>query len=441
LKRIRAIAWTTLRLLFRNGTGWGVLAAIAVIGSFIFFSARADDVLLHELRLRIRYGTTFYTVFLAVCLLFSSCLSVRLDIDRKLMHILTSYPVHRYEIWCGKWLGLMLFSVLGLCVGMVSVGFSATWYVAANSVDRSGLSGFWRCHRVCHPEMPSLDLLVEREHRLREREGRLPTDRSSWQIRSDLRTEIRRQTQLLETGEKRTWTFDLGKGAASREELLLEYSFFAQEQRRLVRGIWLVEAEDGPGQHTETVEAFPYTVNRVTIPISCLSESGRVRVTFQGIDAPHLIFARGKGIRLFLEDGSFWSNTFRGHIVVLLHFGAIVALGMTVATAFTFPVAAFVSTVFYLLAAATGFFESVARDLDWGEPGVLRTLSDGVIRGGVWLTRGLRLPPVIGRVSGGTSVEFGSLVSAWGAQFIVYAIVVGGLGMWWLTRKELDRLH
>ena len=441
MKRIRTIAWATFRLLFRNGTGWGVLAAVAAVGSFIFFSACADDVLLHELRLRVRYGTTFCTVFLGVCLLFSACLSVRLDIDRKLMHVLTSYPIHRFEIWCGKWLGLMAFAVLALWVGMASIALSAAWYVSASSADRFGLAEFWRCHRVCYPLMPSLDYVVEREYRLREREGRLPPERSKWQIRADLRTELRRKAQLLETGGKRSWTFDLGSGAASRQELLLEYSFFAQEQRRLVRGTWLIEAEDGPGRHEEAIEAFPYTVNRFSVPIACLSNSGRLRVTFQGIDAPHLIFARDKGVKLFLEDGSFWSNVLRGHVIVLLHFGAIIALGMTVATAFTFPVAAFVSVVFYLLASATGFFESVAKDLDWGEPGVLRTLSDAIIRSGIWLTQGLSLPPVIGRVSDGTSVEFGSLAGAWGAQFAVYAVIVAGVGMWWLTRKELDRLH
>ena len=66
MKQVWTIAKSTFRLLFRTGTGWGVLASVAAVAVLIFFSASGDDVLVSELQLRIRYALGFSTVLVSL---------------------------------------------------------------------------------------------------------------------------------------------------------------------------------------------------------------------------------------------------------------------------------------------------------------------------------------------------------------------------------------
>ena len=63
-----------------------------------------------------------------------------------------------------------------------------------------------------------------------------------------------------------------------------------------------------------------------------------------------------------------------------------------------------------------------------------------VIGGGLWLARGLQPPGVTGDASSAVSIPLGRLSSDWLPGILVYGVVIGIVGMWLLSRKELDKL-
>jgi len=444
VKQILTIAANTYRLIFRKGTGWSLLAALSAIVLLIFFQAQADGVLLHELRLRIRYAFSFAIVFLSICMLFISCLSIRGDIDLRIMHVLTVYPVSRWRIWLGKWLGCLAFSAVGICVATALVSAAAVMYrgqyVSEHGPEVLG-DAFWRAYRIVLPDRPTLAKLVDEEIDLRRRQLKLPSDQPEWQIKKSIREDIRREEQLVAPAGKRTWEFTLAKRPVQGRFFQLEFCFFAKEQRQRVAGGWQVEAVDAPGSFTKQIAAFPYTTHRIKVPENVIPPSGKLRITFSGANSPYLIFARGKGIRLLVDDGSLLVNTAKAGFFLVLHFAAVIATGLTLAIPLTLPVAVFVSLVLYLTAVASHFFSGIAQELGTGEPSLLKSVSEVLIRGGLWFSKGLCMPPVSGHVAEGFAIPFGVLISTWGSGFGVFIAVVAGVGMIWLTQKELDRIH
>jgi len=443
VKQVWTIAKSTFRLLFRTGTGWGVLASVAAVAVLIFFSASGDDVLVSELQLRIRYALGFSTVLVSLSALFLACVSIRHDIDNKILHVITAAPIHRYRVWLGKWLGLLLFSLSGFLTAAAAIAVCATAFTAnwKRPADNAFLAErVWRCHRVCRPARPSLAARVEEEYRRRERQAQLPADRPEWLIRNELLQEIRRQEQHLPPGESRTWSFCLWRRPTGTDHVVLRFTLYAEDGRQEVNGVWTVRAVDGPGTFSKQVRFFPYSHNRVAVPVEVVPESGRIEVTFTGTNTPYLIVPREAGVLVSYEEGNMVWNFARLFVAMAMHLAVVVAVGLTAGTAFTYPVAVFLSIVLYLLAIASGFFHNVVQELQWSEPSFLTALTGAVLRFGIWLTQGLGIPPVIGQFSEAIAIHPRDLLAVWGAGFAVYAVLAMGLGMVCLTRKELDRL-
>lgn len=445
MKQIYAIARSTFHLLFQRGTGWGIWAATSSLAIFIFANCKADGILLHELQLRIRYSMVFSTVLLSLCTLFIACLSIRRDIDQKIMQALTASKLHRYQIWLGKWVGLTVFAWLTFALTLICVSAASFVAIRAWEPDSKSLktaySALGRCYRDWRPEQLPLHIQTKQEFRRRERLGLLPENRTEWAIKNDLKKEIRRTEQYVEPDASKTWQFDVKQPPDYGETFTLEYTFFSEERRSRVSGIWTISAKDAPGKYTALTTNYPYSTGQISVPVSVIPPDGKLTVTFEGKDSPHLIFPRDSGIRILCDDGSLAQNILQLCIPLFIHLGAVTATGLAVAVPFTLPVAVFAALVLYLLATTGRFFGSVVEDLTWGDPGLMKTISVTVIRGGISLAQGLRIPPVMGRFSEGISLNFVPLAMEWGGSALIYSILLALLGMILLTRKELDRIY
>ncbi|MCK5801508.1 MAG: ABC transporter permease [Lentisphaeria bacterium] len=444
MRQIRTIAANTFRLVFRRGTGLGVLSALAGIVVFIFFCARGDGTLTGELRLRLRYSLAFASVFLTLCSLFLACLSIRRDLDTKVMHVLTSYPLARWRLWAGKWCGMLAFALCGWLVMLLSATacgafFRARWIMRAEQAHLE--PDFWRQQREALPELPAFDELVVQEYERRRREATLPAGATLRDVRKELRAAVRREVQQVAPNGEKTWTFDLGSIDVDGRDVVLEYIFFAREQRRIVRGVWMLEAVEGPGSYRAEVTAFPYTAGQLRIPALALPADGRVRLTFKSEFSDYLVFNYQRSVKLLVDAGSLWTNVFVASACMVLHLGAVLALGMALATVLTLPVASFAGIVCYAVAVSTGFFSGVVAELASEELGFGGMLSVWVSRLGLWLSIGLRPPAVLGRVCDGRSVLSEALVRSWGIGFLQFSVCCVVFALWSFSRKEIDRVH
>ncbi|MEA2012212.1 MAG: ABC transporter permease subunit [Verrucomicrobiota bacterium] len=439
LSKILTIAGNTLRLIFRGGAGIGTLFILILVGIFIFSAAKADEVLINEIRLRFRYSLYFSTTILSMATLWFSCVTVRKDIDGKQMHALVSFPISRVQIWIGKWLGIFTFASIALfcCIltsGLCALVFTMNWENKTEITEM--LKSINPVYSICQPEGRSVEIKVDIAYSKLKATGKLPPNETETQIRKNLFLKFRREEQLLPAGTGRTWEFNLKKRPQGKS-ISFRYKFYTQRRKKLA-GKWIVETPGKIERYEVKFNKYPYRIHTAEIPVSMIPKNN-FTVSFIPITKKDIIFPGEEGLRVYYKTGTILGNATMMFFLFLLHLGTVVALGLTFGTVFTFSVATFVSLIFYFLGMGSSFFENIANNTMNSEEGTLHFFSNLFLCIGVWLTKGISPSPVIGPFSENLSVSAG--LQSWLPELILYFLVVAIIGMIFLSRKELDRLH
>lgn len=475
-----SIAKLTFKLIFRRGGGLAVLVILALAAGSAFAVCQSDGKLVNELMIRSRYALFFSITLLSLIMLWLGCLSMRSDFDAKRLHTLTSYPLPRRCIFLGKWLGLFAFAACGLATCLLTTAL-AVWLYAANhrSLDdpQANASRLWRMETE-----RTQDLAWVKAAATREAEGRLrqmkeagplpPATRENDLIRQ-YEQEYYRQWQTMSANGTRTFRFSLGQIPRHRESFRLFFRFYANDREKPVALQWGISAPHHPHLFTRRVESTAFANNTLEVPLNVIPPDGNFYVVVQGIDNPELVLPHN-GVRVFYDAGSLSANLFLRFIPLLLaHLAVVIAVGLTIATAFTMSVASFTSMVLYFMALGSPFFERFLTEArtDVELSVAERFLSVVVMPLGLFFATGLEQPSAVFALSAGTTIDLGNLGmgvtrSVGGLLFYpvqlfsssaaaalrgsgldlvlgfgLYFLLVAGLGIRLLTRKELDRVH
>ncbi len=449
-----AIAAVTLRLVLRNGSALSLAFLAMALGSGIFFAARGDGTLAHELQIRLRYGLLFATGLINFSLMYLGCISLRRDLDQRHFHLMSAAPVHRAQIWLGKYLGLMaLGTVAHLCTGLAlaacCLAFAGRWEPAD---DRTTLPDrFLRAWAVHRPDQPPMEDLVEREFRKRLAEWRHHKDDAhgcsdpghhhgepEWFIRQELVKEVRRSLQMVPPNTPKTWRFRLDMSRANDDDVRLQGKFYTEQKRVLVTGDWTVATPGQPPTWTGAFSSYAFLPFEFRIPRTLMPPGPVVELTFRGHDTPYLIFPinEADGIRLLTSQGTIGENYPRLLLASLLHLGLLLALAMALAAMFSYSVAVFVTMAAYFMSMAADSFLTAMRFQMFGE----HTLIAHAIRVTLSLGRGLQSPAAIEPFANGIALPLGELMNEWGIAAAAATAAVAAIGILVLTRKEIDKL-
>ena len=459
MNKTLAIAGTTLRLLIRNGSALALVLLASALGAGIFAAARGDGTLVHELQMRLRYGLYFVTGLLNFALMYIGCIALRRDLDQRQFHLMAAAPVHRAQIWLGKYLGLMVFGAgVYLCASLALAAcclvFILRW---EHPEERTALrDGFFRAWAVYRPDQPPMEDLVEREFRARFAEWQHGQEQGKedgeegcsnpghhhgepeWFIKQELVKDIRRDLQMVPPDAAKTWRFKLASRHLAGDEIRLRGKFYTEQKRSLVHGDWELAAPGAPPTWVGKFSGYPYMAYEVRIPRAALPPGPTVELTFRGHGTPHLIFpiSEAEGIRLLAVRGTIVGNYLRLLGVTLLHLGLLLALALGLAAMFSYSVAVFVTLAMYFMSMAADSFLSAMRFQAYSEQGVVYAM----VRGGIQLARGLKSPAAIEPFAGGIALPLGELMGDWGIAALATSVAIAAFGIFILTRKEIDKL-
>lgn len=480
MKKISAIARVTLRVLFRNGGGWALLGLTILLMSFVYAVSRSDGQLLNELQLRSRYALYFGNTVFSLALLWLACYSMRGDIDAKRMHLLTSYPLQRVRIYLGKWLGLLIFAGVGIgcMLATISVANIILIQRSDSAADRAELGGsFWVVEREVRARADDVEEKVTETLAQMRAKGDLDDMEGGAAALADLRRELthqlRMEQQMIPEGNARRWFFHMGSVSQRRDTVRLQYRFYAQRDDEELGGTFMIHSTVLPSPQPIPVTFYSRQTQSVTFPTNWVPADGVVSVQFTPKrGTPSLLAYHGTGVRLFYQDRGYWSNMANYTAMMLAHFAALIAVGLTVSTLFTLSIATFASTVLYVLALTGDFFQRFLREeIGVSGGGAFEPLIRGFITFGLFFTTGLEQPALIENLTNSVSIgmynlqmdmthaagellltpvrlasdglylrlqESGATVAL---GFAVYLLGIMAVGSWLLTRKELDRVH
>ncbi len=442
MRNILTTTKITILVCIRNGAFLGILSLIAGVASFIFVISTSDNTILNELQLRIQYSYTLTYSLLTLIIISLSCFTIRSQIDGRQIHMLTAFPIRRRDIWLGKWLGLVIIALISEMILVFSIAICAHVYSRTYSLADVNLArNFYKVIKYeVKPTVPDFDKLTgDRIQKLINDKKIDPksVDKETWGKNYEL---LRRSEQLIKLDGEKTWSFDLKKKPQKGEYIDFRFRIYAEKRRKTVQGAWALSAEGKSESFIQEFKCHPYSFTTINIPLSQIPDSGKFQMTLKGKNESDIIVSFNSGITLFYQDGSIINNLVKIMIAHLIHMSVAVAVGLTAGVAFSFSVASFLSITLYFLSASSEYFSSIVKDILTGyHISIIDKISALLISGAMWIAKGLQAPDVISKLSGGISIPIAELIIRWLPAISVYGIVTGLLGMYILTKKELDR--
>jgi hypothetical protein len=451
MQRILAIARLTWKAAFRFRLFWVLL--VLLLGAVVALPMllKDDGTARGFTQILLTYTLSVITALLGFATLWLACGTLARDIEDCRIQMLVVKPIARWQIWLGKWLGLLLLNAALLAVAGASVYLLVQWRARRLPADQQQIlrNEIFVARAALKERLPDIESAVTRY--FEERVQRNPVPESEYPaLRDQIRELVKAGIQVVPSGVQRRWIIDLGyRRAFLRDEpLFLRVKFHVAKTNATgtYLGLWQVGVpektpvwRDAKSQAADSVHEFP-------VPPNLFDAEGKLTVYFINENETALLFPIEDGFEVLYREGGFGLNFARGLGIILCWLALLAALGLASASLMSFPVAAFFSASLLVVSLSSGTLSTVVS-----EGTVLGISHETGSSGAGWIDLVLLpffsgLLKVINLVQGfspvdalstGRSVSWGQL----GLAFVQIVVLLGGIcavtGIFIFTRREL----
>ena len=452
LQQLFAMAWLTCKAAWRFRL-FPLLAAVLLITVIGLPLVIKDDGSARGLiQILITYTLGLVSTILGFCTLWLACGTLARDVEECQLQVVAVKPIPRWQIWLGKWLGLMVINAALLGLAGLAVFFLVQWRAARlNATQQTILRNELLVARASAREpVPDFNravegLIAQRQKEVKIEESDLPT------VRKELRERVRQSYQIVQPGYLRRWTVDLGVSPERLRGQTMHIRIkFASSQ---VTGsptpyltTWVVGPVDSPRRASLQKRLTNDTFHELAIPPDMLNEKGELVVDFVNRNPIVLLFAPEDSLEVLYREGGFGLNFCRSLAVLYLWLGALAALGLAAASYLSFPVAAFLALSLLVAGLSSGMVETVLKEGSLmggaaatmrGELGLVDFVFLPLLRGLLAASKLVLDFSPIDALSTGRSVTWGVLGRAFVHIWLLAGGVVGVIGIFIFSRREL----
>jgi len=304
----------------------------------------------------ITYTLSAIASLLGLSTLWLACGTLARDIEECQMQVVAVKPIARWQIWLGKWLGIMSLNAALLALSGGSVYALLLWRAHGLPQDQQEVlrNEILVARGSVKPPDVSKEIDEETDRLLKERLAKNPiTSADLKDVRKQIREQVKADFQLVPPRYSRAWELDLGmvKNSLKDRPLQLRIKFNSSDPNiahsRTFAGIWRI----GVPQKTQLYQSeepsmAPDTFHEIKLPPNLFDEKGVLTIEFLNMDSMAVLFPLEDGIEVLYPQGGFGPNFIRGLGIILCWMGVLAALGLAAASFLSFPVAAFVSLAF-----------------------------------------------------------------------------------------------
>jgi len=454
MQRIFAIAWLTWKaaLRFKLFLVIAVLLILAVVGLPLVI--KDDGTAQGFTQIILTYTLSAITALLGLSTLWLSCGTLARDIEECQIQVVATKPIARWQIWLGKWLGIVtlnasLLAISGACVfGLLQ--WRATKLPAAEQkiLREQVLVARGSAKEPVNPA----EIESDTEQVFQERLKSSPVEKVDEQeVKKQIREQVKAQLQLVPPSYERVWKIDLGsaKNYLAGKPLQLRVKFNAAQKSPsgTYVALWQVGVPDKTKfWQSEPMSLAPDTFHEFEIPPDLFDASGVLTIAFRNPNPTALLFPLADGLEVLYPEGGFGLNFARGLGIIFCWMALLAALGLMAASFLSFPVATFFSLAMLLVALSSGMLaESVesgsvaAGNEETGLAG--HSMADIVLipafKGVLAVISLVKSYSPVEALSNGRSITWGEL----GLAFAQIVLLVGGIfavaGIFFFNRREL----
>jgi hypothetical protein len=456
MQRILAIAWLTWKaaLRFRLFLVIAVLLVLAVVGLPLVI--KDDGTARGFTQIILTYTLSAITALLGFSTLWLSCGTLARDIEECQIQVVATKPIARWQIWLGKWLGIItldaaLLAISGGCVFGLLQWRATKLPQAEQTILREQVLV---ARGSARPQNVAADIEAETGQVLQNRlksNPELARSADLPEVRREIHEQVKADFQLVPPGYTRNWQIDLGavKNYLRNQPLQLRVKFNAAN--RSTSGTFALAFQVGAADSTnywqsEPMSLAPDTFHEFTIPPNLFDQNGRLTIVAANPNSTALLFSLDDGIELLYPETTFGVNFVRGLGIIFFWLTLMAALGLMAASFLSFPVATFFALALMTVVLSSG---TLAESVESGsvaagneETGVSgHSVADVVLipafKATLSLVELVKDFSPIDALSTGRSVSWTEL----GRAFVQIVLVLGGifgvLGILCFNRREL----
>jgi len=369
MQPLLAIITLTWKAAFRYRLFWVV--ALLLVGAVVGLPMLIKDDGTAEgfAQILITYTLGAVTGLLGLSTLWLACGTLARDVEECQIQMVAVKPIARWQIWLGKWLGLVslnaaLLAVAGACLFGV-LEFRARRLPAP--IKARLQNEILVSRGSAHEE--NLDSLIANET-----DKILDSQKEKFQglnleiMRAQIREQVLARYQVVDPDHVRGWIVHLG---SARHELVGKPLFLrikfntAQITGRADENYacgWQVGVPQQTAIYQEMMNLSPETFHEFPIPPNLIQPNGDVTILFRNMSDTALLFPLNEGLEVLYRQGGFGPNYVRGLAVILAWMALLAALGLAAASFMSFPVAAFVSLAMLAICFSSGTLTNAVQD-------------------------------------------------------------------------------
>lgn len=462
MQRIFAIAWLTWKAALRFRLFLVIVVLLLAVVVALPLLLKDDGTARGFTEILLTYTLSAITGLLGLSTLWLSCGTMARDIEECQIQVVATKPIARWQIWLGKWLGIVTLNAAVLAISGGCVYGLMEWRATRlPAAQREILREQVLVARgVAKPPDPTAKIESLARQQLQEKlkaHPELAKSPNLPEVLQQISEQIKAEYQIVPSGYPRFWQIDLGslKNSLRGKPLQVRFKFNTANTVGLgstFAGAWAVgdPQKTNPWQ-TNMMSLAPSTIDQQVfhefiIPADLFDSKGVLTIAFLNLNNTTLLFPIEGGIEVLYPEGGFAMNFARGLGIIFCWMAVLAALGMMAASFLSFPVAAFFSVAMLLVVLSSGTLaETVASgsvavgNEETGTPGhsVADIFLIPAFKGIVAVVNLVKNFSPIDSLSSGLAITWGDLGAAFAQIVLLLGGILGVIGIILFNRREL----
>lgn len=323
------------------------------------------------------YTLSLITALLGLSTLWIACGTLARDIEEYQMQLVAVKPVPRWQVWLGKWLGIMILNGGLLSMSGAAVFFLMQYRSAKLPEDEQAIlrDEIFVARGAAREELQDYEPIVdqfmanalEANPELADSENRILRS-----VREEIKQRVIESQQVVppNPGIRRRWQMKVAPPEEIKDQpLYLRVKFFtgsAYDTATYI-GFWEIGPPEGARRARIENSISPESPIQFEIPPNLVDSDGVLTVDFANLNDQPLMFPLGEegeapGVEVLYKKGSFAPNFARGMVLIYCSLGFLCALGLMAASFLSFPVAAFFSLALLFVGLCHGTLEQIVYE-------------------------------------------------------------------------------
>ena len=376
MQRLYAIAWLTWKaaLRFRLFLVVSALLLISVVGLPLLL--KDDGTARGFTQILLTYTLTAITALLGLSTLWLACGTLARDIEECQVQMLAVKPIARWQIWLGKWLGIVSLDAVLLALSGACVYGLLQWRANRLPPDQQQVlrNEVLVARGAAREKNFDKEIDARTDQALHERLEKNPLDAGNvdvGEVRRQIRENIKAAYQLVRPGyPSRPWRINLGpaRHRLRGQPLFLRLKFNTGESAYkgitvTYQGMFQVGAPPKTRfWQSGLLSMSAETYHEFQIPPDLFDEEGVLTVIFANPNDTALLFPLEDGLEVLYREGGFGPSFARALGIILCWMALLAAVGLASASILSFPVAAFLSLGLLVITLSSGTMANAVEE-------------------------------------------------------------------------------